>query len=57
MRARSPACPLLPDHGAGLMQAASSAFIHATHVTAAVSAGAMALAVVIVLAFMPNRST
>ena len=39
------------------MQAASSAFIHATHVTAAVSAGAMALAVVIVLAFMPNRST
>ena len=46
---------LLPDHGAGLLRAASSAFIHATHVTATVSAAAMGLAVVIVLAFMPNH--
>ncbi len=48
---------LLPDHGAGLLRAASTAFVHAMHVTAMVSAGAMAVAVVIVLVFMPNRAT
>ena len=50
---------LLPDRGAGLLRAASSAFIHATHVTATVTAGAaaMALAVVLVVAFMPNASS
>lgn len=46
---------LLPDHSAELLRVVSSAFMHATHVTATVSAAAMALAVLIVLVLMPNH--
>jgi len=44
----------LPDHGAALHEAASAAFVHAMHVTAAVSGAAMLVAVAVVLIFMPR---
>ncbi|HTY72037.1 MAG TPA: DHA2 family efflux MFS transporter permease subunit [Actinomycetes bacterium] len=46
---------LLPDRGLALLHAASDAFIHAMHVTAAISGGVMVVAVAVVLVFMPPR--
>ncbi|HEX6299550.1 MAG TPA: hypothetical protein VF148_03705 [Acidimicrobiia bacterium] len=47
----------LADHGRGLLEAASSAFAGAMHITAGLSAAAAAVALLIVLVWMPRNST
>jgi MFS transporter, DHA2 family, multidrug resistance protein len=47
----------LADHGRGPLEAASSAFAGAMHITAGLSAAAAAVALLIVLVWMPRHST